>query len=104
MTNAKTVTAIFMLKRFTLTVSETGIGKGTVTSSPGGINCGSNNSPGCKSDFVAGTTVTLTAAPGMLSLFTGWTTGCDTSNGNTCKVSMGANRAVSAEFTGIPLF
>jgi hypothetical protein len=40
----------------------------------------------------------------MLSLFTGWTTGCDTSSGNTCKVSMGANRAVSAEFTGIPIF
>src|SRR5204863_178643 len=95
MTNARSVTAIFMLKRFTLTVSMTGIGKGTVTSSPAGINCGA----ACKSDFVIGTAVTLTATPATLSVFTGWT-GCDSSNGSTCTVTMGANKAVSANFTG----
>ena len=51
MTNARSVTAIFMLKRFTLTVAKTGIGRGTVTSSPQGINCGT----GCSSDFVVST-------------------------------------------------
>jgi len=99
MTSARSATAIFMLKRFTLTVSKTGVGTGTVTSSPAGINCGS----ACRSDFVVGTTVTLTATPGTLSVTTGWT-GCDTSNGNTCTVTMGANKSVSAEFTGIPIF
>ena len=98
MTTAKSVTATFMLKRFTLTVTTSGIGRGTVTSSPAGINCGA----ACKSDFVIGTTVTLTATPATLSLFTGWT-GCDTSNGSTCTVTMGANKAVNAEFTGVPL-
>ncbi|HMD33900.1 MAG TPA: Ig-like domain-containing protein [Vicinamibacterales bacterium] len=99
MTAGRSVTAIFMLKRFTLTVSTTGVGKGTVTSSPAGINCGS----ACRSDFVIGTTVTLTATPGTLSVLTGWT-GCDTSNGNSCTVTMAANKSVSAEFTGVPLF
>jgi hypothetical protein len=92
-----------MLKRFTLTVSDTGVGKGTVASSPAGINCSSTSGPGCTSDFVIGTAVTLTATPGMLSVFTGWT-GCDASSGSSCTVSMGANKAVSAQFTGVPLF
>jgi len=99
MANARFVTAIFMLKRFALSVSTTGIGKGTVTSSPAGINCGA----ACKSDFVIGTTVTLTATPATLSLFTGWT-GCDASNGATCTVAMGAAKSVTAQFTGAPLF
>jgi alpha-tubulin suppressor-like RCC1 family protein len=103
MTSTTTVTAIFVLKRFTLTVSDTGIGHGTVTSQPSGINCSSSGSPGCRSDFVAGTAVTLTATPAMLSIFNGWT-GCDASSGNTCTVSMGANKAVSADFIGVPLF
>jgi alpha-tubulin suppressor-like RCC1 family protein len=103
MANATSVTAIFMLKRFTLTVSETGIGKGTVTSSPAGINCSSTNGSGCSSDFVIDTAVTLTATPDLLSIFTGWT-GCDASSGNTCTVLVGANRAVSAGFLGVPLF
>jgi alpha-tubulin suppressor-like RCC1 family protein len=99
MANATSVTAIFMLKRFTLTAATTGIGKGTITSSPAGINCGT----ACTSDYVVGTTVTLTATPGTLSLFSGWT-GCDTTNGNSCTVTMRANKSVSAQFTGIPLF
>ena len=99
MATARSVTAIFMLKRFTLTVTTSGIGKGSVTSSPAGINCGA----ACKSDFVIGTTVTLTATPATLSLFTGWT-GCDASNGNTCTVTMGAAKTVNAEFTGVPIF
>lgn len=99
MSNARSVTAIFMLKRFTLTTSTTGIGKGTVTSSPAGINCGS----ACASDFVINTKVTLTATPGMLSVFSGWT-GCDSSSGSTCTVTMTANKSASAQFTGVPLF
>lgn len=99
MANAASVTAVFMLKRFTLTVSTTGVGKGTVTSSPAGINCGS----ACRSDFVIGTTVTLTGTPGTLSVQSGWT-GCDTSSGSTCTIVMNSAKSASAEFTGIPLF
>ena len=99
MTNARSATAIFMLKRFTLTVAKTGIGRGTVTSSPQGINCGT----GCSSDFVVGTVVTLTASPALGSLFTGWS-GCDAVNGSTCTVAMNAMRSVSANFLGLPLF
>jgi alpha-tubulin suppressor-like RCC1 family protein len=94
---AQTVTAIFMLQRFTLTVSDTGIGKGTVTSSPAGINCGT----ACASDYVINTAVTLTATPNLTSLFTGWT-GCDSVSGATCTVTMGSARSVAASFVGVP--
>jgi hypothetical protein len=98
MTNARIVTAIFMLKRFTLTVAKSGIGRGTVTSSPQGINCGT----GCSSDFVVSTVVTLTASPALGSLFMSWT-GCDATNGSTCTVAMNAGRSVTANFVGLPL-
>jgi hypothetical protein len=97
MTDSRSATAIFMLKRFTLAVTKTGIGRGTVTSSPQGINCGT----GCSSDFVAGTVVTLTASPALGSLFTGWS-GCDAVSGSTCTVAMSATRSVSAGFLGLP--
>jgi hypothetical protein len=92
------VTAIFMLKRFTLAVTKTGIGKGTVTSSPSGINCGT----ACSSDYVIRTAVTLTPAPALGSVFTGWT-GCDAVNGDSCSVTMTAAKQVNADFIGVPL-
>jgi hypothetical protein len=101
MTSARTVTATFMLKRFTLSVTKTGIGKGTVTSSPAGINCSGSGS-GCSSDYVVNTTVRLTASPALGSLFVGWT-GCDSPNGASCTMVMGANKSVSADFLGLPL-
>ena len=101
MTSARTVTATFMLKRFTLTVAKTGIGKGTVTSSPAGINC-SGTGTGCSSDYVIHTSVKLTATAALGSVFLQWT-GCDTSDGSTCTVVMGANKSVTAEFVGVPL-
>jgi alpha-tubulin suppressor-like RCC1 family protein len=97
MTDARFATAIFMLKRFTLTVANGGIGRGTVTSSPQGINCGT----GCSSDFVVGTVVTLTASPASASVFTGWS-GCDAVSGSTCTVAMNAKRSVTANFLGLP--
>jgi len=92
------VTATFTLKRFTLKVARTGIGRGTVTSSPAGIDCGT----GCSSDYVIRTTVTLTATPALGSVFHEWT-GCDTTNGSSCTVVMGANKSVTADFIGLPL-
>jgi alpha-tubulin suppressor-like RCC1 family protein len=98
MANARSVTAIFMLKRFTLAVTKDGLGKGTVTSSPVGINCGT----ACSTDFVINTTVTLTPTPALGSIFTGWT-GCDAVNGDACSVRMTAKKSVTASFLGIPL-
>src|SRR5262249_4011474 len=71
MTGTRNVTAIFMLKRFTLTTANAGTGGGAITSSPSGISCGT----ACSSDYVINTAVTLTATPNADSDFTGWA-GC----------------------------
>jgi hypothetical protein len=42
----------------------------------------------------------LTAQPGPLTLFTGWS-GCDTTSGNTCTVNMNAAKSVTASFLGV---
>lgn len=79
---------------FTLSVSKSGSGTGTVTSAPAGIDCGTD----CDQVIVGGTTVTLTATPGPMSAFGGWTgTGCGMST--VCDVTMNAARAVTATFT-----
>src|SRR5207249_7397835 len=54
------------VQRFTITVSKTGTGRGTVASSPAGINCGAT----CSASYNSGTTVTLTATPDTRSSFT----------------------------------
>jgi alpha-tubulin suppressor-like RCC1 family protein len=101
MSNTRSVSAIFVLKRFTLsvTLSSTLLGKGTVTSNPSGINCGT----ACSSDYVNRTTVTLTATPALLSLFGGWT-GCDAVNGASCTVTMTGVKQVKASFVGVSPF
>jgi alpha-tubulin suppressor-like RCC1 family protein len=93
--SARAVTATFA-RVYTLTVQKSGLGSGTVTSSPAGISCGSN----CSASFISGTTVTLTATPGMLTVFTGWS-GCDSTSGNACTVNMNAARSVTASFLGV---
>ncbi|MGL1742604.1 hypothetical protein ACSTHD_23360, partial [Vibrio parahaemolyticus] len=58
---------------FTVTVSKTGTGSGTVTSSVGGINCGAT----CTSSGLAGaSSVSLTAAADAGSAFGGWGGDC----------------------------
>ena len=92
-TAARSVTATFNLQFFTLTVSKTGLGSGTVTSSPAGINCGS----ACSASYASNAVVTLTASPALLSGFTGWS-GCDTVSGQTCTVATNRARSVTASF------
>src|SRR5205809_1909445 len=82
MNAARVVTATFDLQRFTLTVNKAGLGSGTVTSSPPGINCG----PDCSEPYPSGTVVTLTATPALLNVFTGWD-GCDAVSDTTCTVT-----------------
>ena len=91
--SAIAITANF-LPPTTLTVSKTGTGTGTVTSSDSLINCGTI----CSTGYKSGTVVTLTAAATNNSTFNGWT-GCTTSTGTTCSVTIGStNLTVSAAF------
>src|SRR3989344_6242212 len=68
----KTCTAIFDLKTYTLGVTKTGTGGGTVTSSPAGINCGAD----CEEPYNYNTVVTLTAAAATGSSFAGYSGDC----------------------------
>ena len=94
MTDSAVASATYTIQQsFSLTVSKTDLGGGTVTSSPAGINCGGT----CSASYVSGTTVTLTATPDLLSGFGGWS-GCDSVSGNTCTVEMTSARSVTADF------
>jgi List-Bact-rpt repeat protein len=88
-----TCTATFnpeVLQTFGLSVTKSGTGTGTVTSSPAGINCGST----CSATFNSGAVVTLTATPAVGSTFASWSgTGC--TNG---AVTMTSNIACTATF------
>lgn len=53
---------------YTVTLSVTIAGSGTVTSAPAGISC----TTACSHEFEPKTTVTLTATPGLGSTFVGW--------------------------------
>jgi hypothetical protein len=75
-----------------LTVTKTGSGNGTVTSSPMGVACGSS----CTGSYAAGTNVTLTAIPDSSSVFIGWSGSC-TGTGP-CAVTLSADTAVTANF------
>ena len=71
MTANKTCTAVFNLQTVTtymLTVTKSGTGSGTVTSTDGGINCGNT----CSKGYNSGTAVQLNATAGAGSTFTGW--------------------------------
>ena len=98
MNASRSVIPTFRRCSFTLTVTKTGMGRGTVTSSPSGINCGST----CSAPYDGDTVVTLTATPQPGSFFNGWT-GCDTVSGASCTVSMSAAKSVAANFLGVPL-
>jgi hypothetical protein len=82
---------------FKLSVSKTGVGSGTVTSSPSGIDCGGD----CEEEYEEGKVVTLTAAADTGNEFTGWSGGGCSGTGN-CMVAMGAAKSVSAGFAPIP--
>jgi List-Bact-rpt repeat protein len=88
-----TVRATFELKEVTLTVLMAGGGKGTVTSSLAGIDCGTD----CGEAYPNGTAVTLTASPTTGSVFRGWTGGGCSGTGS-CRVSITADTSVTAYF------
>jgi len=74
-------------------VTKAGSGTGTVTSLPGGIDCGTQ----CSAYFASGAAVTLCASPDDGSIFTGWS-GAGCSGTGSCVVTMDAARSVTATF------
>jgi hypothetical protein len=81
----------------TLSVARSGSGSGTVTSTDGQVNCGAT----CSHPYGDGTQVTLSAAAGSGSTFSGWSGG-GCSGGGTCQMTMGADQTVTAVFTAKP--
>lgn len=92
MVSAKSVTASFS-PGYTLKVTKSGTGGGTVSSNPTGINCGSD----CTEDYTNGTVVTLTASAASGSTFSGWSGGGCSGTG-TCVVTMNSAATITAAF------
>jgi YD repeat-containing protein len=86
---------ILWIPQYTLTVSKTGTGSGTVTSSDGKISCGSD----CSETYSTVTEVTLTAAPTAGSTFASWS-GCTPTptDPKKCTVTVSDNTTVTATF------
>ena len=76
----------------TLSVTKTGSGSGTVTSTPSGISCGTT----CSQSVTLGTALTLTATPASGSTFGGWTGAC--SGTASCALTVSAATTVTATF------
>lgn len=99
---AATVTALFEpaappqpgpTVEYDLQVTRDGDGTGSVSSAPGGLDCGGT----CSARFAAGTTIDLTASPAGDSLVTGWV-GCDTVSGDVCSLVLDDDRSVAVTF------
>ncbi len=78
-----------------LTVTKTG--SGTVSSADRAISCGSK----CSSNYILGTSVTLTAQPASNNTFTGWTGACAGAQ-LTCTVTVNDSINVNAAFAAAP--
>jgi hypothetical protein len=76
-----------------LTIERGGSGTGTVSSSPAGIECGSD----CSESFHAGTKVTLTPTAALNSSFVGWRAG-ECSGTGPCELTMNDAKSVIAKF------
>jgi hypothetical protein len=77
---------------YPVSVSKAGMGMGTISSYPAGINCGT----GCSANYTSGTQVTLTATADSGSTFAGWSGAC-AGTGN-CTLMVDAAKSVTATF------
>ncbi len=82
--------------QYTLSVSKSGAGSGSVTSDPTGISCGAD----CTEDYDYNTKVTLTALASADSGFVGWGGAC--SGTGVCIVTMNDDVNVTAQFEPLP--
>ncbi len=94
MDRAKTVTAGFAPKNRSLNIAVSAPG-GAAGSVLGPNNTSCNSS--CQYPYLSGTRVVLSANPAYGSKFTGWT-GADTTDGQTCTVTLMADKTVTANF------
>ncbi|MEJ2541853.1 MAG: hypothetical protein P8188_18115 [Gemmatimonadota bacterium] len=83
---------------FTLDVTVSGSGSGVVTSTPEGIDCGSD----CQEPYPEGSTVTLTAEADAGSTFDGWE-GAGCTGTDPCAVTLDQDQTVTATFTLDPV-
>ncbi len=83
--------------QYTLAVTKSGAGGGTVTSSPQGIDCGTT----CSENFNQGTTVILSAAADSGSVFSGWGGDCS-GTAPSVQVLMDTDRNCTAQFDILP--
>jgi len=77
---------------YPVTVSKSGAGAGTVTSTPAGIACGAT----CSASVNAGSALSLAAVADAGSVFVGWTGAC--SGIGACALTVNAATAVDAMF------
>ena len=100
MNAARSVIASFDLDpqfvEYTVSVRLKGTGTGTVTSSPGGIECGSD----CSETYVSKTNVTLIATPAPGSVFDHWSGGSCAGTGP-CEHKINSSRLVNAVFVAV---
>ena len=94
---AKNVGAVFTSNSAVLTVAVNGTGGGTVDSSPAGISGCSASGGTCSVGVTPGASVTLQASPDATSTVS--FSGCDSTSGTSCQVSMSAPRTVTVTFT-----
>jgi hypothetical protein len=85
------------IQLYSLSVSKAGPGSGTITSSPGGINCGTN----CTAIYLAGTVVSLAATPSPGSVFSGWS-GAYTGGENPITLTLDGDKTLTATFNVSP--
>jgi hypothetical protein len=79
---------------FSLTVTKSGTGDGSVGSTIAGINCGTS----CSATFPSGAVVTLEADPAGGSSFSGWSNGGCSGTGG-CTITLTSNLSIDAAFS-----
>jgi len=93
------VTATFnvLASSYTLTVTPSGTGSGSIISSPAGINCGTT----CTATFNSGTQITLSATTSANSYLVDWSGAC--SGSGSCVVTLNNNESVGATINTWPI-
>jgi hypothetical protein len=81
---------------FTVTVTLTGSGGGTIASNPAGMTCAGST---CTGTYARGTTVTLTPSPAPGSVFVAWSGGC--SGSGACAPLVERDVAIGAELASL---
>jgi hypothetical protein len=81
-------------QQYLISVSFTGAGMGSVSSSPAGILCGFS----CQANFASGTKLSLVASPAQGSWFKGWSGACKDASAESCLFSVSSLASLAADF------